>query len=838
MSDIQFIGILGNGAREVAIVKKLLEDNNDNNKLIIKYHGDKENFQMNELLKFNTFEIIDNLETSKLLSNFNNPFLNMTDFKNYIELIISKQTKIEYDKNLPLKSYVVISQEKYLQHDIVSFMNYFNVNIVSPSPKASNLEISKKFARRVVELVDVTFNPLYFKGSNDTNCEEYKNTYLYSKNTFVIKPDGLTGGKGVKIYPDDFNGPMNIEKAENYIKKCDNFLIEERLIGEEFSLMCFTDSKSIEFMPPVQDFKKAFNGNKGCNTGSMGSICNAKNWENNHENKSGLYFLSNSELEKCMDFMRKIINYTNENIDQYKGVLYGSFMKTYSGKLKLIEFNCRFGDPEAINVLSLLKTSLHLIYSKICDCKLSDLSINNNGNSLQYAPLVNHLIYIVPKLYGISENDEISKNGDSNYNTQLNDNQLNDNQLNNSQLNYINSNIIDLDINNSNNIYIASLIKVDVNKYELTTSRAYGILFEDKHHYNCLVKLKNYFISNKLDDKLRRRTDILLSYLDNESKYNYIGWGNEGTNDLVNETLGKCKDMIKSTHYGNDVSYEVGNFSGTYNFNNYSWMASTDGVGTKIILLEEIFKSKGYYIAGQDLVNHNINDILVSGGFPLFFLDYYGCDKLRPSNLIEFIKGCTQACTNKPRNIAIMGGETAIMRDIYKFNTTDLTGTIIGYKYYKFYPELVASGDILVGIPSSGFHTNGFTLLRKFANNDLYGTFIDSIKEGIINPHRCYLELINNIYENKNIKIKLLSHITGGGFYENLNRVIKVPYKLNIENFEFPKYYSEILKKMSKKECLEVFNSGYGLVMVTNKSNYEVLVNNYEPNARIIGNIL
>lgn len=781
--------ILGGGAREVAICRSLLKTKNLN----ILYYADQENIQLTKLCGNNSYyhsEEFDNLT----LETFN--------FK---------------------INYIVVGQEKYFLNKNLLKLEKLGIPIIGPT-QSCKLELSKHYTRIIVGLKEHSFNPRYEVLYDNNDKFTFTNDNLNNNNSFVIKPDGLTGGKGVKLFPEHFTNndkqqnrvhfEQNIENTQdkikfenniidvktyqnaiNYINNCKEVLIEEKLQGEEFSLMCFTDSHTLKFMPLVKDYKRAFEGDLGPNTGSMGSVC-----DNN------LYFLNEEELSRCKKLMTDVILYMKEINKPYKGILYGSFMKTNDNELKLIEFNCRLGDPEAINVLQLLDTSLDQIFEYINNQNLHELDIKFNN-------MVNTLIYVVPKNYGLE-----------NKNLLIEPNQIcleHENLLN-------------------DKLYLASM-KNNNNSLVPTSSRSYGLLFDGKNFNECQTKMNEYFNNNTLNTKIFRiRNDIVSSYLDKKNKYKYTSIAGINTN-LVGDTLNELKKDIEST-YNDNVKSEFGEFSGCFTIEDnildnvlpnplddsrkLNLMASTDGVGSKILLLEKIFNHKGYYIAGQDLVNHNINDILVDGGHPLFFLDYFGCNQLNPENLKQFVKGCVTAC--KRYNISILGGETAIIKSIFKENTADLNGTIVGYKRYRFYPKLITKGDILVGIPSSGFHTNGFSLLQK------YYTTNSSLIEGIKQPHRCYLDLIQKLI-NKNITIKTMSHITGGGFYDNLNRVIKVPYKLY--DFKFPIYYKDLLQNISRDECINIFNCGYGLVLVVSKEEF-TKIQNVEPNANIIGEIL
>ena len=812
--------ILGSGAREVAIVKNILRNtckflNTNDNTINIYYTDVKENIQLNKLCK----KYINLNQLIKRNTAFNDP---LNDFLEKI-------------------NYIIVGPEKYLGNFVNEkiFKNKLNVPVFGPN-QCAILENSKSYTRNFIQLLDNNFNPefeIINNKHNDINDEYIKRIlldYLEKYGGFVIKPDGLTGGKGVKLYPDNFD---NIFECIEYCKIQDVFIIEEKLVGEEFSLMCFTDGNTCKFMPIVQDYKRAFDYDKGPNTGSMGSICD------NINNQHRLWFLNETDITACQNIMEKTIKKINNNLgEKYKGVLYGSFIKINNTNdinntnnindindinntkdtnkanlsVKLIEYNCRLGDPEAINVLSLLNTSfLDIVIKSEQEC-LHELN-------LEWENICNLLVYITPKGYPLFSNTDTNTDTDTNSNLDSETNPY-----------------ITLDLDN-NNIYVASLSKIlsntdikdketNINLYKPNCSRTYAILFQDVSLQLCKNQSIEYFKeSNNLLDKininvLRFRSDIGNKYLELKSKNIYTVTGGVDTVGVGN-ALNSVKSNILSTYNENMVS-NFGSFSGEFKFKDSTLMASTDGVGTKSILLTKVLGLEGFNVMGQDLVNHNINDILVNGGYPLFFLDYYGCNNFKEDEFSYFIDGIAKSC--RFYNTVLFGGETAVMKDIYRENECDFVGTIVGYKKFNFLQNY-DKDDVLIGVPSSGFHTNGYSLLRQI--------YKDSMIEGIHKPHKCYLPLVESLIK-EGVNIKSISHITGGGFYDNIDRVIsRENYNLNVNYFEFPKYYKDVLHHYTKEECLNLFNCGYGLVIITCIDNLSK-IQKYEPLSKIIGNVI
>ncbi|MEK6967012.1 MAG: phosphoribosylformylglycinamidine cyclo-ligase [Nanoarchaeota archaeon] len=282
------------------------------------------------------------------------------------------------------------------------------------------------------------------------------------------------------------------------------------------------------------------------------------------------------------------------------------------------------------------------------------------------------------------------------------------------------------------------------------------------------------------------------------------------------------KRLVRTT-FNKNVVGDVGLFGGLFdvselkNYDNPVLVASTDGVGTKLAVAKMM---KKWDTVGIDLVNHCINDILVQGAKPLFFLDYIAGQKLEGEVTSGIVKGLSSAC--KEANIALIGGETAEMPGTYAEGEYDLAGTIIGVVEKKEIIDgsEIIEGDILIGIPSSGLHTNGYSLARKvllkdedFEMNTKLKELNTTIGEALLMPHRSYLK---EVYPLKN-KIKGMAHITGGGFTENIPRII--PKGLGVEiskDWKIPHIFRLIQEKggISDDEMFRTFNMGIGMVII------------------------
>lgn len=288
--------------------------------------------------------------------------------------------------------------------------------------------------------------------------------------------------------------------------------------------------------------------------------------------------------------------------------------------------------------------------------------------------------------------------------------------------------------------------------------------------------------------------------------------------------VARAKGAIRST-FTKGVVGDVGGFGGLFrpDFTGMSdplLVASADGVGTK---LKVAIAAGVHGTVGQDLVNHCVNDILVQGASPLFFLDYIATGKMRPEIVGEVLEGVAKAC--RENGCALLGGETAEMPGIYAEGDYDLAGTIVGVVDR---PKLldgshVAEGDLLVGLPSSGLHTNGYSLARKIFFEDLglapQGEVPElgcTVAEALLAVHRSYLKPVFPLVED--LLLSAMAHITGGGFTDNIPRVLppNLDAVVHPEAWSWPPLFKFLRDKgrVSPSEMLRVFNCGIGMVLI------------------------
>jgi phosphoribosylaminoimidazole synthetase len=268
-------------------------------------------------------------------------------------------------------------------------------------------------------------------------------------------------------------------------------------------------------------------------------------------------------------------------------------------------------------------------------------------------------------------------------------------------------------------------------------------------------------------------------------------------------------------------------------------VASTDGVGTKVKLAASVGRYRGI---GHDIVNHCVNDILVQGAKPLFFMDYFATSKLNPEQTAEVVTGIAEAC--KQAGMALLGGETAEMPGVYREGEFDVAGTIVGVLERSRLlprPNLLA-GDLIIGLPSSGPHTNGYSLIRTvFAGESLEVVNPElgcSLADALLAPHRSYFNLL---YPHLS-KVKALAHITGGGFVENIPRVLpeNLAAVIHLNSWQMPSLWKLIQQRgnLSTEEMYRVFNMGIGMVFIVDKSQVADSQSSISEPAFVIGELV
>lgn len=313
------------------------------------------------------------------------------------------------------------------------------------------------------------------------------------------------------------------------------------------------------------------------------------------------------------------------------------------------------------------------------------------------------------------------------------------------------------------------------------------------------------------------------------------------------QMIDNAKSSIKETHNSN-VLADIGLFGGFYkaDFSEYKkpiLVSSVDGVGTKIMVA---IKADIYSTVGHDLVNHCVNDILCCGAKPLFFLDYFATGKLDPKNGADIIRGFAAGC--KENDCALIGGETAEMPGLYRDNDFDLSGTIVGIvdEEKSLNGSKISKGDVMIGLTSSGLHTNGYSLARHVLFNEFEidhhfeerGTTLAS---ELLSIHKSYLKEVHPLVESG--LLTGISHITGGGIEGNTKRILSKDLSMNIDwkSWEIPFIFQLIsaVGDVEEAEMRKVFNLGVGMILTCKKEKAdEVLAATKVHNSFVMGEIV
>ena len=795
--------LIGSGGREHAIAKTLLRTKDADSKIDLYCFATHNNPQLRRL------------SNQMIIGN------KIEDLEVFIEIISSiYDSEFSFPHTNLYNIYAIIGPENPIAEGFTDYLLSKGIQCVAPTKDYAQIETSKIFARKLLDKYDLKqYNPKYFINPGWENKEldlmQLNDKLREFNNNYVVKNDGLAGGKGVKLTEEHLkNTGDTIKFISDITSKGNSFIIEEKLSGNEFSVISFTDGEDLLHCPAVQDYKRAFEGDTGPNTGGMGSITN-------------LDFLKYNEYQEACKVNEMVVRALKQELGKvrgYKGILYGSFIKTPENKIKVIEYNCRFGDPECLNIMSLIDFNLSSLFLRIINNSLKE--IKDTDDLFQFKNLYTVCKYLVP--YGYP--DKPLKNYDIYFS---------ENCPNEVKKKFI----------------FASVEEKEGHLYQIgSRALAYvGMGFTREQAYDDVTRAFGY-----IQGKLFYREDIGMI---NKSKYELAGVNIEEGNEVVrkigelqntessNEVYNRLKKIREDDHnsfngivnVGKIIEYYHENINTSYNIinsgiarssnnghvnvntiNNYKLVVSSDGVGTKSILSKQWFGLNGVKMLGHDLVNHCVDDILVSGSHPIMFQDYFASSKIDSNEVSSFVQGVLEACKNN--NCLLTGGETAEMPDVYQPGMIDVVGTIVGVRddKFAFHPkENIKQGNTIIALPSVSPHTNGYSLIRKIVDKVGEDNISQDMKMKLVRPHKSYLQEISNIQKNQELFKHLngICHITGGGFIDNPPRVLvpelEVDLDIDLIFQNLPECFTWIMEngKLSRDEMLHVFNCGIGLLL-------------------------
>jgi len=682
---------------------------------------------------------------------------------------------------------VVIGPEAALAAGVSDVLQAGGITVFGPSQYAARMETSKRFSKNFMQQHGIPTARFEAFSDYEKACTCIRSlTYPY-----VIKASGLAAGKGVFLpdtLPEGLNVLHNIMVEHEFGASGDEVIIEERLEGEEVSLLAFSDGKTLSPMPPAQDHKRLLDNDEGPNTGGMGAYAPAP----------VLYKDEIAEITRTI--LQPVVDGLREDGHPYIGVLYAGLILTKDGP-RVLEFNARFGDPETQAILPLLEADLLEIFIACTQEKLEEVKIRwSEGSAVCVA--------VASEGYPAKARTGLPIRG--------------------------------LDITMENSVVFHAATRREGDYYVTAGGRVLGVTCWDVNLRKAIDRAYQ-MVSRLSFPGMHYRKDIGKKGLEHICcSYAYQAAGVDI--DAGNRSVELMKEDVRST-YNPRVLAGIGSFGGLYDADDLGeqpvLVASTDGVGTKVELAARLGRYRGI---GEDIVNHCIDDILVQGARPLFFLDYFAASKLKPEVVAEIVAGMTDAC--KAAGCALLGGETAEMPGVYNKNTFDVAGTIVGVlQRGRILPkkESMQAGDVLVGFASSGPHTNGYSLIRQICDGEDLLAYREELKsslaDALLAPHRSYLPLLDTLLPF----VKGFVHITGGGFMENIPRVLPDGLQAVVDRSAWPQpaLYQWLQTKggIDTREMYRVFNMGIGMIAVIDREDWPAIQSAVEEPVWLIGRL-
>jgi phosphoribosylamine--glycine ligase/phosphoribosylaminoimidazole synthetase len=687
---------------------------------------------------------------------------------------------------------VVIGPEAALAVGLSDALAAVGIAAFGPSQAAARIETSKSFAKQFMQRHAIP-TARFAVFTQLEPALEYLDGVDYP---VVIKASGLAAGKGVLLPggKEEARQVLHAMLVENQFGQAgEEVIIEERLEGEEVSLLAFTDGTTISVMPPAQDHKRLLDGDRGPNTGGMGAYAPAPICP-----PEMMARLVKEVLQPAVDGLR------SEGMP-FAGVLYAGLILTPSGP-QVLEFNARFGDPETQVILPLLESDLLEICHACAQGQLERLPVRWKDGAAVCVVMASagYPEKSLPPvaIYGLNNlpQDSFLFHAGT---TQNNDQTL---------------------LASGGRVLGVASTGADLPQ---AVRAAYSAL-------ECIHFQGAQYRKDIAYKALRARPSL------------YQG---AGVNiDAGNRAVALMGAAVRST-YDRRVLAGIGAFGGLFDAAELQGLrspvlvASTDGVGTKVKLAASLGRYRGI---GMDIVNHCINDILVQGAHPLFFLDYFATSHLKPEVVAEIVAGIAEAC--RQAGCVLIGGETAEMPGVYLDGEFDLAGTIVGCleRQYMLPRGDIHPGDRLVGFQSNGPHTNGYSLLRKiFDSADLNNPLPElggSLADALLAPHRSYLGLLLPLIQASPSLIQGLAHITGGGFIENLPRMLPEGMGACIHKGSWPVpalfRLAQQRGQVSDAEIYRIFNMGIGMVAAVSPEDAAALQSAVPEQTWVIGEVV
>jgi len=549
-------------------------------------------------------------------------------------------------------------------------------------------------------------------------------------------------------------------------------------------------------MLAAQDHKRIFDNDQGPNTGGMGAYAPVP------------FFTPELKRLALESVLQPAVNGLKAEGHPFVGVLYAGLMLTPEG-IRTLEFNCRFGDPETQAVLPLLESDLLEIMLACVEGRLAQTEIAWREASSVCVTLAAPGYPDKAVTGAAIRLDEMPANAVCfQAGTRINAQ---------GQLVVSGGRVLNI-CAQAETLPQA----IDAVYAALPRARFEGMQYRKDIGSNSFAAVRASIQRAERDAQADIRSPLQQSVDKAAPQSAYAASG--VSIDAGNRAVALMKSAVQAT-YTPAVLAGVGSFGGLLDaaalkdMQHPVLVASTDGVGTKVKLAAQFGRFHGI---GQDIVNHCIDDILVQGARPLFFMDYFAASKLIPEQTAEIVTGMAEAC--RAAGVVLLGGETAEMPGVYLPGEFDVAGTIVGLlERHQILPRSAdfQPGDKLIGLASSGPHTNGYSLIRSVFGIDDYNALHPGMDlpliDALLQPHRSYLPLLKDALQIPGL-VKGLAHLTGGGFIENIPRVLPAALDAKIYTGSWPAspLWSLIEQKgaISHAEMYRVFNMGIGMVVI------------------------
>lgn len=682
---------------------------------------------------------------------------------------------------------VVPGPEQPLVEGIEAHFRKVGIPVFGPSFLAARMEGSKVFSKAFMDRHNIpTAAFKTFKSHQLEEAEKYVKTCGHK---VVLKASGLAAGKGVLI-PQSIDETM-IGLRELMVDKVfgaagDEVVIEEYLSGPEISVLAFSDGYSVVPLPAAQDHKRIGEGDVGLNTGGMGAYAPAP---------VATSFIMDHIIKKVL---KPTIDGMRREGYPFVGLLFTGLILTSSGP-KVLEYNVRFGDPETEALMLLLSEDTDLV-SILMACAERHL------DSVKVDIRAGFAVSVVLASEGYPSN-------------------------------YVKGRQIEFGPIPSNVVVFHAGTAISESGAVTAGGRVLAVTAHAATIQEALHLAYSAVDAITFKGKIFRRDIARRAPQENEIARAKLTYARAGVSvDAGNDLVQIIKPYVRATRRpGADV--EIGGFGGIFDLKAINYVdpvlvSSTDGVGTKL----RIALDMGIHdLVGIDLVAMSVNDLLVQGAEPLYFLDYFACGKLDTSVTAQVVKGVAEGC--RQAGCGLIGGETAEMPGMYSNGDYDLAGFAVGAveRQLMLPRSNIAVGDILLGIASSGLHSNGFSLVREIIS--IFGLNYRSacpwrdnttLGRALLEPTTIYISQVLPVA--KAGLIKGMSHITGGGFVENIPRVLPdgLGCYINAQSWTLPQVFRFLMSQgdIEPQEMTRTFNNGIGMVVIVAPCNLDIALEN------------